>query len=811
MKHLLFSIGLICSLGAQAQLTNISVETYQVHDGVAITELAGFTTYHVYANTTNSTDFVSSVFGDSDNELIFSSNGTVYQSDPSFAYGNEGNSNLFTALPQLEWDSWLTIGMITSADNGAISDVGMDLAMDSFDTTGDFYINDPIGGAWFYPGFPCGITPVDECSSNFSAFGGEDNKVLLAQITTDGSFTGVFNVQIFVGGDQESSVYHTGIGFSTDPNDIFGCTDVTATNYDEFATVDDFSCTLPCSLTLVVDSLYSPTCYGDNDGALFISSTGAQGADDYYLGVDDEVASNFGYFNNLVAGDYYVEVVDGVGCTSSATVTVPETEAVTLTATLTEAISCFNMNDATIEVSNAMGGSGSLGFYLLGFPETVSSSTVFSDLGSGAYSVVAIDENGCSGISFATSVNNPPEVHVQILNSSPASCADDIADGIITCAAWGGAAPETLVLSIDGVSVTSPISVTAGTYSVIATDVNGCIANSDEYATSSPVVIGPDVIDINSSSNPVACTDDTNGSISWAPVGGVGNFTVVVDSSDVTGSTLMDLAPGIYNITVTDGNGCTNNEDVEVMNADSIVSFSVVTAASCNGLSDGVVDLSATGGTGMFQYSDDGNTFVEGAAFDGLSADDYIFYVQDENGCISEVDASVTEPEPIEISGIVSEGEDTGNAVIDISVTGGTPDYTYVWTGPGVDGLTSADLEGLSTGTYNVEVTDLAGCSMSASFNVVTSLYELEGGVEAKVYPNPSTGLFNISWTGFAEGYVDFTIIDARGRQVTYGNWLATDSSFETILDLNGLENGLYRLCFIANGIPSSIQLVIAN
>jgi len=810
MKHLLFFIGLICSFVVQAQLTNISVEAAEVHDGVNIPELDGFTTYHVYANTTSNTDFVSSVFGDSENELIFSSTGTVYHSDPSYEYGNEPLTALFSVLPELEWDSWLTIGMMTGSDNGALSNVGMDDVMDSFDTTGDFYINDPIGGAWFYPGFPCGITPVAECANQYSAFGGEDNKILLAQITTDGSFTGVFNVQVFVGGDQENSVYHSGIGFSTDPNDVFGCTDVTATNFNSEATVDDFSCTLPCSLTLVVDSLYSPTCYGYNDGALFISSTGAQGADDYYFGVDDEVASNFGYFNNLIAGDYYVEVVDGVGCISSATVTVPETEAVTLTATLTQGISCFNMNDATIEVSNAMGGSGSLGFYLLGFPETVSPSTVFSDLGAGAYSVVAIDENGCSGMSFATSVNNPPEVHVQILNSSPASCADDIADGFITCAAWGGAAPETLVLSVDGVSVTSPISVTAGTYSVIATDVNGCIANSDEW-DNSPVVIGPDAIDINPSSNPVACTDDANGSISWAPVGGVGNFTVVVDTSDVTGSTMMDLAPGIYNIIVTDGNGCTNNEDVEVLNAAPIVAASVVTAASCNGLSDGIVDLSATGGTGMFQHSDDGNTFVEGAAFDGLSAGDYTFYVQDENGCISEVDASVTEPEPIEISGIVSEGEDTGNAVIDISVTGGTPGFSYVWTGPGVDGITTADLEGLSTGSYSVEVTDAADCSMSTSFNVVTSLYELEGGVEAKVYPNPSSGLFNISMTGFTEGDVDFTIVDARGRQVTSGNWLVSSSSFEAVLDLNGLENGLYRLSFIANGIPSSIQLVIAN
>jgi hypothetical protein len=65
--------------------------------------------------------------------------------------------------------------------------------------------------------------------------------------------------------------------------------------------------------------------------------------------------------------------------------------------------------------------------------------------------------------------------------------------------------------------------------------------------------------------------------------------------------------------------------------------------------------------------------------------------------------------------------------------------------------------------------------------------------------------------TGFTEGDVDFTIVDALGRQVTSGNWLVSSSSFEAVLDLSALENGLYRLSFIANGIPSSIQLVKAN
>jgi hypothetical protein len=165
MRYLVAFLSFFFSLHSIAQLTNISVEVYQVHDGVSISELAGFTTYHVYANTTSNTDFVAEVFGDSENELIFSSTGTVYHSYPSYDYGNEPNSMLFDVLPELEWDSWLTIGMMTGSDNGALSNVGMDDVMDSFDTTGDFYINDPIGGAWFNT-FPCGITPVAECANN---------------------------------------------------------------------------------------------------------------------------------------------------------------------------------------------------------------------------------------------------------------------------------------------------------------------------------------------------------------------------------------------------------------------------------------------------------------------------------------------------------------------------------------------------------------------------------------------------------------------------------------------------------------------
>ena len=83
MKQLLFFSLFLCSLGLQAQLSGISVETYMIHDG-SISGLDGFTTYHVYANTTNPSDFVSAVFGDSENPMGITMSGDIFNSTPGF-------------------------------------------------------------------------------------------------------------------------------------------------------------------------------------------------------------------------------------------------------------------------------------------------------------------------------------------------------------------------------------------------------------------------------------------------------------------------------------------------------------------------------------------------------------------------------------------------------------------------------------------------------------------------------------------------------------------------------------------------------
>ena len=103
-------------------------------------------------------------------------------------------------------------------------------------------------------------------------------------------------------------------------------------------------------LLLILSVLFVLSCSGDNDGSLVITSSGAQGSDNFYLGEDDDQASNFGSFNGLLSGTYYVMVEDGVGCQAFQYVEIPEVDDVVIEASLTQAITCNNTNDAIVEV-----------------------------------------------------------------------------------------------------------------------------------------------------------------------------------------------------------------------------------------------------------------------------------------------------------------------------------------------------------------------------------------------------------------------------------------------------------------------------
>ena len=292
---------------------------------------------------TNEYDFVSAVYGDSQDPMFL--NGTdILQvaAGGDFASNVTINPDFLAAFPALPYDSWFTIGAEDASQGGALQTTfgSSSELIQNFQAGQGFLVADPIGGSWFNT-YPCVGQDLATCSEGVVGFAGADLKVLIGQITATGDVTGLFNVQVFVNGIQEDQQLATDMTFSTIDGDVFGCTDSDATNFDATAgaTIDDLSCMFPCTLALdpADVAITSPTCAGENSGTIQAEAIGAQGADYYYLDSIAGVAANFGNFGQLVSGTHEVIVVDAAQCGDTLTVTVPAVDPVTMTAELTTA------------------------------------------------------------------------------------------------------------------------------------------------------------------------------------------------------------------------------------------------------------------------------------------------------------------------------------------------------------------------------------------------------------------------------------------------------------------------------------------
>ena len=204
--------------------------------------LSGMTTYHVYLNCLNPTDYLSSCSGDSTNPFVVeSSSGTWYNSEFNTGWNALGvNPSLFGAFPDLAFDSFLTIGASNAEVPGGQHPQSVWGAIDASSEflPGDgqnVLVNDPTGGAWFTP------FPGAQDAGSHAAFAGEDLKILMMQITTSGTLSGQVQLQVFMNADQGQE-WRDLMPFVV-VNE--GCMDALACNYDEQANVDDGSCEFP--------------------------------------------------------------------------------------------------------------------------------------------------------------------------------------------------------------------------------------------------------------------------------------------------------------------------------------------------------------------------------------------------------------------------------------------------------------------------------------------------------------------------------------------------------------------------------------
>lgn len=300
--------------------------------------------------------------------------------------------------------------------------------------------------------------------------------------------------------------------------------------------------------------------------------------------------------------------------------------------------------------------------------------------------------------------------------------ATDICEGeSVTLSAFGGGAyswsPVSSLTPTNGMgaSVTAtPLTTT--TYQVTALSANGFCSEIDNVT----VNVYPRPV-VTPSASPANCGAD--GSVSITVAGGSGSFTYAWDTNgdniaDNFSTSINNLSVGNYGLTVTDIiSGCVETRVVNVPPAaNTLASFPMtITNASCNGVADGTAEIGTLGGTGALTYTWTPNVSTTANATD-LSAGTYEVLVTDGAGCTALTILDVNEPVPL--MGMVVNvadnicAEDT-NGALAATATGGNGGFLFEWDTNPVQNV--PNIVGLESGTYNVTITDIRGCSVTAA------------------------------------------------------------------------------------------------
>lgn len=470
---------------------------------------------------------------------------------------------------------------------------------------------------------------------------------------------------------------------------------------------DNNGCTSNKTITLTQPDVLSTgvsvnnvTCNAANNGAA--TAIPAGGTTPYSYSWNTTPTQNNVTATNLAAGTYMVTVTDNKGCKATANATISQPSALTVTASATSNATCFGVANGTAKAIAA----GGIKPYTYNWNSTpVQTTDIATNLGAGSYTVTIIDSNGCSA-SAGVSIAQPSKVNA-VVNSKNVSCNGG-SNGDATAIVTGGTTPYTYSWNTTPGQATPTIAnLFAGTYRLIVSDDNNCL---DTVFTT---ITEPDAITLNLSSTNVLCKDGSSGSAQVAVTGGVKPYTYNWNTNPAAQTPAVSgLYSGLYTVTVTDANNCSDTGSVQVTEPSKLtVSVDSINHITCNGYSNGSVVVLASGGTAPYSYLWNSSPSLNAAKITLLSAGTHSVILTDANGCKDTVSATVNEPEPIMVHAkeLAKTCIGLSNGAAEVTnVSGGTAPYTYSWNTTPVQATASAT--GLYSGNYIATVTDANGC-----------------------------------------------------------------------------------------------------
>lgn len=482
--------------------------------------------------------------------------------------------------------------------------------------------------------------------------------------------------------------------------DANGCTSATSSSIVRKPT--------PIIITQV--SVDSALCHEASNGAVHITATGGTPPYRYVINGTNHTTSSI---TDLSAGSHIISILDSKGCISADTsIIVPEPTKLLISKIVTTNVSCYGASNGSISLT-AQGGTPPYKYLVA--QDTLDQGLI-QNLTAASYSVTLLDSKGCkTGIQTVT-ISQPDQLTIAQVQISPPSCFSET-DGTFTVRVTGGTIPYTYI--INGIpSTDSTITrLSAGSYTLQVEDVAGCITpmQTVNILQAQPLTI------TSLSTDSTSCFDLNDGKITVQAEGGVIPYTYFVNGNAYQNNQINGVAAGTHNVYVQDANGCTSAQQrltifqptrLEITSLD-------IQKVSCLGSKDGSFKVNATGGTPPYRYQIVGQANTQSNPnFTNLAVGNYEVQVFDQLGCSSNIEnatiESIYQGVPTYEYQIFSNCEDYLSSIV--FYTSAPEDHQIVFQGDTI--LASDSLQGLSAGTYDMEIIYKDACRDYFEVNV---------------------------------------------------------------------------------------------
>jgi gliding motility-associated-like protein len=462
----------------------------------------------------------------------------------------------------------------------------------------------------------------------------------------------------------------------------------------------------PSTVLTAALTVSNVSCYGVNDGSINLTvSNGASPISFLWSnGVTTEDLSG------ITSGTYSVSITDAKGCTANASAVISQPSALAGSIDVVD-VACFGENTGSCHLTIS---GGTLPYTFIWNNGAVTKD--IDNLAAGNYSLAVTDSHGCN-IVINASVNQPSAALTGSILSSSDVTVYGGNDGSATVSGSGGTPPYQYSLNSGSYQANGTFnSLSAGVYTLTVRDTGMCTSDLSVTITQPWIPLTANIV----SQTNVSCQGGGNGSITVAGWGGTLPYVYSLDGGLFQASGTFDsLSTGTYTIRVRDS--ALDIIDVSVTVSETEAMNIAVSGEDiyCYGGSTGSVTALVSGGTVPYSYSWNTVPVQDTSTATNLPAGTYSVTVTDANGCTASGNVIISQPAAdmtvsiIPVNALCAGGA-TGSATA--TVTGGLAPYVYSWDTPSEQ--TKETATDLSSGTYNITVTDSYGCIRTGSVNI---------------------------------------------------------------------------------------------